>query len=78
MERHLVATEANVQGAIPREILTGQILAFLICIGFLSSGTFLIYSNHEISGTIFGGGGLAGIVGAFLSSRKTRSERQSQ
>ena len=76
MERAMVETDIKVQRAIPREILTGQIFAFLICVGFLATGTFLISTGHEISGTIFGGGGLVGIVSAFLASRKHGNNHQ--
>jgi uncharacterized membrane protein len=77
MERALVETEIQVQKAIPAEIMRGQIFAFIICMSFLVAGTFLISNGHEISGAIFGGGGLAGIVTAFLASKKNNGGQSS-
>lgn len=73
MERSLVAAEIDIQKAIPREIRRGQYFAFTVCVGFLASGTFLIYTGHEWPGTIFGGSGLVGIVSAFLAARKNQN-----
>jgi len=70
LERAAVEAEIKIQSSIPREILIGQIFAFVVCIGFLAAGTFLISTEHEISGSLFGGGGLVGVVSAFLVSRK--------
>jgi len=77
LERALVETEIQVQKSIPTEIMRGQIFAFIVCISFLVAGTFLISNGHEISGAIFGGGGLVGIVTAFLASKKNSGEQSS-
>lgn len=52
--------------------MIGQWLGFIICLAFLSSGTYLIATGHEISGTLFGGGSMAAIVTAFLSTRNKK------
>lgn len=44
----------------------GQRFAFVIAIVGIGAGTFLALHGAEIAGSIFGGGGLATIVLAFL------------
>lgn len=77
MERSLVQADIAVQVTIPGQVRLGQVFAFLICIGFLACGTLLIYNGHEVSGTIFGGSGLVGIVSAFLYTRTGGSSQGS-
>jgi len=73
LERAMVDSDIYVQRSSCWQITTGQILAFVICFGFLGAGTFLIHDGFQVAGTIFGGSGLLGIVSAFLSTRKSHN-----
>ena len=53
-----------------RQIYFGQILAFLITVSFIGVGGFLAYSGKQLSGTMFAGIGIVGIVTAFLKRKK--------
>ena len=46
----------------------GQYLGFLIGLVVIVAGTYLIYANHPITGTLLSGTSLLGLVGSFLSS----------
>jgi uncharacterized membrane protein len=46
----------------------GQLFAFIITIFISGGGLAAILMGHEVSGTVFGGLGLAGLVGLFLKT----------
>lgn len=58
------------QKFIHRLAFIAQAYAFIICICFLASGTYLISTDHEVAGTVLGGSSLYGIVTAFLTKRQ--------
>lgn len=49
----------------------GQLFAFLISIFVTGGGLSAILLGHEISGSIFGGLGLTGLVALFLGNLRT-------
>lgn len=56
----------------------GVFCAFGIALGTLYCGYKLISAGHVASGTIFGGLGLVGIVGAFIYGTQSRKEERLQ
>ena len=66
-------------------VIGGTILAYfgvkcaaVIAICTLFYGSKLILAGHVVSGTIFGGIGLVGIVGAFIYGTRSRKEERLQ
>jgi len=59
----------GVSGAINKDS-RGQHYALITSILLITSCVFLIYSGHEISGSILGGGSLTGLAYIFISGRK--------
>lgn len=59
----------GVSGAINKDS-RGQHYALITSILLISACTFLIYSGHEVSGSILGGGSLTGLAYIFISGRK--------
>ena len=54
----------------------GQVFAFLVSLGFLSTGAYVSVSGQPWVGALLGAMGISGIVGSFLngpSERKTQS-----
>ncbi|HEY8937828.1 MAG TPA: DUF2335 domain-containing protein, partial [Cyclobacteriaceae bacterium] len=51
----------------------GQLFAFLISIFVAGGGLTAIMFDHEVSGSIFGGLGLTGLVALFLGGRKSNN-----
>lgn len=72
LETAMANSDIASAAAIPREVRLGQILAFLVTIGFLGCGTYLIDHDRQIAGTILSGTGFVGIVTAFLARRKEK------
>jgi hypothetical protein len=54
------------KGGTIRSIL-GVICAFLMGMTAIICGTILVWDNHPVAGTVFGGFGIAGIIRSFLS-----------
>ncbi|CAI3328446.1 hypothetical protein CIRMBP1229_02401 [Enterococcus cecorum] len=61
MEKRLLEKEIN-------DKRRGQYLGFIIGLVVILAGTYLIYANHPITGTLLSGTSLLGLVGSFLSS----------
>ena len=61
MEKRLLKKEIN-------DKRRGQYLGFIIGLVVILAGTYLIYANHPITGTLLSGTSLLGLVGSFLSS----------
>ncbi|MFK3872696.1 DUF2335 domain-containing protein [Pseudoalteromonas rhizosphaerae] len=59
----------GVSGAINKDS-RGQHYALITSILLIASCAFLIYSGHEVSGSILGGGSLTGLAYIFISGRK--------
>lgn len=59
----------GVSGAIKKDS-RGQHYALVTSILLIASCAFLIYSGHEVSGSILGGGSLTGLAYIFISGRK--------
>lgn len=53
----------------------GMLLAWPLVIGIVGVGTFLIYTGHDVAGTILAESGLAIVVGAFVLQKIERSKR---
>jgi len=73
--RQFIEKWAIVGGTILSYI--GVLCAAVIAIGALYIGSDLIKSGHVIPGSVLGGGGLTGLVAAFIyGTRSRREERQ--
>ncbi len=53
-----------------RERRLGQVLGFSIGIAALACGTYASVNGAELAGGLIGGGGIIGLVGAFLYSKR--------
>ena len=53
----------------------GPIFAFVICITCLIVSGIVINNGHPVAGTLLAGGGLAGVVTAFLRGTRHKSEK---
>lgn len=62
-----------VKGDVIRSIL-GVIFAFLLGVGALGFGTYLVINGAPITGTIFAGAGLASLVYAFIYGTRARQK----
>jgi protein-S-isoprenylcysteine O-methyltransferase Ste14 len=60
-----------VKGDVVRSIL-GVVFAFLLGVGALGFGTYLVINGAAIAGTIFAGVGLASLVWAFIYGTRAR------
>ena len=58
-----------------RLLRTGQIFGFIIAMTAILSGASLVYSGHDVAGTIMGGTGVASLVGLFLYRKKRDTEK---
>lgn len=47
----------------------GQVMGFLLTLAFIGSGTFLIFHNKQVSGTIVSATAMVGIITAFLKKK---------
>ncbi len=57
----------------------GSIFAFVITLTMIVAGALLIFEGRQITGTIFGGVGIAGVAGVFIyGSRQRRRERETK
>ena len=57
----------------------GVICAFVICICFLVSGSWLVSTGHDTAGGVIATTGIAGIAGTFIyGTNSRRSERESK
>jgi uncharacterized membrane protein len=65
---------------VNKEILTerkrGQYLAFGIAVIAISAGTYAGINGASLAGSIIGGGGVVGLVSAFLYNRKAEPEKR--
>jgi len=65
-----------------RDSLLGIVCAFGLGLATIVCGTIVIILGHGMYGTILGGAGLTGLVGAFIygtrSSRQERAEKDKQ
>ena len=77
--RRLLETD-GLQGQIQHtksrdlEAKFGQWFAFILTVLTIVAGAYLVIKNHQISGTIFGGMGLAVIVTAFIYGTKKENK----
>lgn len=67
----------GVNGAIKKDS-RGQNYALITSILLIAACVFLIYSGHEVSGSILGGGSLTGLAYIFISGRKKESPSKEQ
>lgn len=82
MEQNQLQSEVRIGGQIVdmerRNSLIGVLSAFFIVLFTLSSATLLVYTGHDVAGTILGGTGLVSLVGTFIygtnSSRKEKTK----
>lgn len=56
----------------------GVLCAACIALGALYFGTKLIQNGYVISGSVLGGGGLTGLVAAFIYGTRSRREERQQ
>lgn len=56
----------------------GVFCAACIALGALYFGSTLVQNGHTISGSILGGGGLTGLVAAFIYGTRSRREERKQ
>ncbi|MEG2079835.1 MAG: hypothetical protein RRZ31_13745, partial [Chryseobacterium sp.] len=47
--------------------ILGLVFSFLLTLAAMGFSSWLIYCDHEVLGSIFGGGVIVAIIGAFLS-----------
>lgn len=82
LEQNVVKAEIEAQKHIPKEIRRGQYLAFVLSLGFLVAGVYMVAINQPIAGTVVSGTGFVGIIMAFLStafmSRKNNNSPPNQ
>lgn len=71
-QNHRMGLESRVIDSQLRQSNTGQILAFVIGLAALGAGAFCIYSGHELGGSVIGGGGIVGLVTAFIKGRSAQ------
>lgn len=70
--RHRIESK-GLHAAVNAE-MRGQKYALLICLVFVLCSYQLIMSNHEISGSILGGGTLLGLATVFITGRKSQDK----
>ena len=59
-----------------RLLTTGQIFGFIIAMTAILSGASLVYSGHDVAGTIMSGTGIGSLGGLFLYSRRRDTEKK--
>lgn len=76
IHRHRLETWAVIGGTILSYF--GVACALLIALAAFYVGYLLIMANHDVAGTIFGGGGLVSLVSAFIYGTKSRRQERLQ
>ena len=71
-ERNQVSDERQDRIRGHRQVLLGQIMSFILAVAFIASGTFLIFHNKQVSGTIVSTTAMLGIIASFLNSHKRK------
>lgn len=72
LERAQVDDEKLDRVRTHRLVLLGQVMGFILAVAFISSGTFLIFNNKQVSGTIVSTTAMIGIIAAFLNAHKKK------
>jgi len=72
LERAQVDDEKQERVRTHRLVLLGQVMGFILAIAFIASGTFLIFNNKQVSGTIVSTTAMIGIIAAFLNAHKKK------
>ena len=72
LERAQVDDEKQDRIRAHRLILLGQVMGFILAVAFIVSGTFLIFHDKQVSGTIVSTTAMLGIIAAFLNSHKKK------
>lgn len=65
-----IAFNESIAGREGKEILRGQVFAFLIGIVTIGCGTYATVEGHPLAGSFIGGTGVIGLVTAFILGRK--------
>jgi uncharacterized membrane protein len=69
LEQQQVTIEKKDRSQINTLMLLGQIMGFLLALAFIGSGTFLIFHDKQVSGTIVSATAMVGIITAFLKKK---------
>jgi len=69
LEQQQVTIEKKDRSQINILMLLGQIMGFLLALAFIGSGTFLIFHDKQVSGTIVSATAMVGIITAFLKKK---------
>ncbi len=72
LERKQVEDENQDRIRAHRLIMLGQVMGFILAVAFIASGTFLIFHNKQVSGTIVSTTAMLGIIAAFLNAHKKK------
>ena len=48
----------------------GQVLGFIVALAIITSGTFLIFTGHAITGSLMTGATAVGVIGLFANQGK--------
>lgn len=75
-ESLMLQSDTNVNKEIMVERQRGQHYAFAIAVIAITAGTYASVNGNNIAGSVIGGGGVVGLVSAFLYSRKMDSIRK--
>lgn len=65
--------EMGRKGYLERRI--GQIFGLIVGLMVILSGAYCIIKGHPVAGGFIGGGGVVGLVSAFIYGRKTESDK---
>lgn len=76
--RHRIATEERVVNAWNRRAGWGLVLGFLLALAVLGGSVWLVYTGHEVAGTVFGGIDLVALVSVFVLGRAADRRREEQ
>lgn len=71
LERKQVDAQGTDLVAYHREVRSGQVCATIIALSALAAGAYAATHGGQIAGALIGGGGLAGLVTAFVVGRKS-------
>lgn len=74
LEAKNLDAQVNHTKARDLEAKLGQFFAFILALFTILVGAYLVINNYQISGTIFGGMGLASIVLAFIYGTKKENK----
>lgn len=74
---HRQAMENKVVAAESMNSRLGVIFAFVLCLVCICGGVYCVIQDHDISGTVISGTGLASLIGVFIyGTRMRRAERE--